>query len=115
MDVRKEVIKAYSDCNRFNYGERNLNFRALRAVTVPTAVSIMKDAIGGGYNEFEPELLFELNELFTKPKVVLAREGSVCVYVKGRLKSDLTDTMVARYLTADESDRTPKGYRIWWD
>ncbi len=155
--IYKEVVKAYDDCGplqeRFDSGKgnknlsnddrfeqlaneamevRNLGFRASESVTPEIARAIM-DKVCPGYNEFESSLLSLLPD---DCGVVLAREGSVCIYVqKGKkpipsrtkLKANeynvLEETAynVREYCKGGHPDRpTPCGgfkgeLRIWWD
>lgn len=71
------------------------------------AMNIMKQALPGGYNDFKAELI---GKLPSDAKIQLAREGSVCLYVK-------TNTKISKAsLKADELDEIEPGlYRIWWD
>lgn len=105
--------RAYADCdNSIPSGEamrlRDLHFRALFPVTRDEAVKIMEKCVGG-YNEFEARLLKKLPE---DAQVTLAREGSVCIYVKGKLPESLKEAM-----KEDEFDYNPSTgeTRIWWD
>ena len=71
------------------------------------AMDIMKQALPSGYNEFRPEII---DKLPADAKIQIAREGSVCLYVK-------TSTKPSRVsLRADELNEVEPGiYRIWWD
>lgn len=71
------------------------------------AMNIMKQALPSGYNEFRPEII---DKLPSDAKIQIAREGSVCLYVK-------TNTKPRRMsLKADELDMVGDNtYRIWWD
>ena len=90
--VRKEVMEAYADCWDYKdesdwddvSARRNLHFKASSYLSRDEAVKIMKEAVPG-YNVFEPELLELLPE---DCEVLIAREGSVCVYVKGSIPPD---------------------------
>lgn len=130
MTVEQEVLNAYADCGLIDEkldellpewatGDRNMNeaerelyyevephfmqmrnlqFRASRAVKPETAYKIMKRACPG-YNEFDCELI----KLFPDDcKIVIAREGSVCLYVqpgetklptRAKLKADEYDVL----------------------
>lgn len=108
--VAKEIKAAYSDCwmeGERAYKLRNLNYRAPFEVSRDDAVRIMNDAVKG-YNNFEPKLLKKFPECAT---FQLAREGSVCVYVRangGKLPS-------AKGVKADERDAEGDLVRYWWD
>lgn len=153
-----EVAKAYDDCGpldeRFRRGEgdqtlsdderfsaladvamenRNLGFRASKAVSPKMAAAIM-EKVCPGYNGFEPKYIAMLP---ADCKVVLAREGSVCIYVqKGKIKLPTRTKLHASEYDTETSDvygndelhaggynkdhPTPYGgfkgeVRIWWD
>ena len=104
----KEVKEAYADCwLPFEEGEkrRNLDFRASTDCSPAEAFAILKKAIPGGYNEFTASLLKKFDE---GCRITIAREGSVCLYVKGTPPS-------REELKADEWDEVGKEVRIWWD
>ena len=108
--VFNEVMNAYSDCHKNkNYkGDRNLNFCSSFAVLPVVAEAIMAEALGGDdYNEFTPRLLQE----FDCP-IVLAREGSVCVYVP---KETATNIPSDQAVGADEFHEETDFFRYWWD
>lgn len=134
--VYDEVLTAYADANNLgNPGPRNLKFRASQPVTPAEAQAIMETACPG-YNLFTPSLLGLLPD---DCMVTLAREGSVCIYVrKGRkklptarkLKADeygiiREDTYAIGYYSANQHKEQGckstdyggfKGeVRIWWD
>jgi hypothetical protein len=101
-----ETKQAYADCNDLRNG-RDLDFCCSVSVTPQEAADIMKEACYG-YNNFEYSLLLKLP---AKCCVTLAREGSVCIYVSGKLS-----TKILNALGADECDEIEKNsYRIWWD
>jgi len=71
------------------------------------AMNIMKQALPDGYNDFTPQLI---DKLPADAKIQIAREGSVCLYVK------TTTKLSKASLKADELDQVEPGlYRIWWD
>lgn len=108
--VAKEIKTAYSDCwmeDERAYKLRNLNYRAPFEVSRDDAVRIMNDAVKG-YNAFEPSLLKKFPKCAT---FQLAREGSICVYVRangGKLPS-------AKAVEADEKHEEDGWVRYWWD
>ena len=166
MTVEQEVLNAYADCGlidekldellpEWSKGDRrmteaeqkiyydvepefmkmrDLHFRASRAVKPETAYKIMKRACPG-YNEFDCELI----KLFPDDcKIVIAREGSVCLYIKPgeqklptckALKADEYDVLkedhrhkCSRWSEdydnangADEYGGYKGEVRIWWD
>lgn len=151
--IFKEVYEAYYDCGHlyeitdgkgseefYEIAEttmevRNLRFRASQAVNRDTAIAIMEKACPG-YNNFEPSLLKFLPD---DCEITLAREGSVCIYVrKGRKRLPKKKLMANEYDLMEKTtfgdqwhspsnDPTNKygpktnygGFegevRIWWD
>lgn len=129
----REVCVAYADCSE-DYFEnslkiRNLRFRARQAVDPKMAQEIMERACPY-YNKFEAEFL----GLFPDDcKIVLAREGSVCIYVQpgekklptiNSLHADEYDVMEQttygdKHHGLSEQKSNYGGYknevRIWWD
>lgn len=114
--VRAQARKAYTDCwSKMAWPKvekiRDLDWCAKVAVSRDEAVKIMAACVGPGYNEFQGDLLAKLP---ADARVFLAREGSVAVYVEGRLPDE---EKLQADLKADEfqyeagTDRT----RIWWD
>jgi hypothetical protein len=118
--VYHETCVAYADCdplwNQFEESKANhnnpefniayelamasrkLHWRASSYVDVKTAHDIMSKVVSG-YNNFNPNLLLHLPK---DCQVALAREGSVCIYIKiGKTK--LTQKM-KRELICDECD-----------
>jgi len=70
------------------------------------------NAIGEGYNAFEPN---EVSDIILKvdsdAKVYVAREGSVCLYIKTSKSTEMIEA-----LDADECDLQQDGLiRAWWD
>jgi hypothetical protein len=129
--ILSETKRAYGDSKRFPntvegqlktnkaYETRNLNFRASAPVSVPDAVKIMREALclvspdQDGYNNFKPSHLEMLPE---GTKVILAREGSVCVYAKLPKHFNTIDARTSRHMMVDECDVQDDGtVRLWWD
>jgi hypothetical protein len=76
------IINAYSDCNNIQKnvtGYRCTNFIS-EPITMSQAYKYLRAAIPGGYNDFDAELLLLLPQDW---QVMVAREGSVCLYVLG--------------------------------
>jgi hypothetical protein len=108
IKILKETLAAYCDCNRAGSMDgRNLNFRASGSVSKEVAMTIMQSALAlyGSYNEFTPE---KLDLLPDDCQITLAREYSVCVYVKPALK---TIPSMGQDETGNKNGET----RIWWD
>jgi hypothetical protein len=117
--IKQEVMDAYSDSGNGSKAERNLNFRASEPVGKDEAVEIMSAALAvekneEGYNLFKPSALAKLPE---GSEVYLAREGSVCAYVRVPDGVTIDEDAVSRSMEADELDYNPatKEYRLWWD
>lgn len=103
MNIEEEVKGAYSDCCG-GEGFRNLNFRSSGYISKQEAIEILKKYVNR-YNAFYPELLESLPK---DSEICIAREGSVCIYVK-------TNEEITNKMEADEFDKIDEGYRIWWD
>lgn len=115
--VKEETRLAYADCHMKNeregYKLRNLDFKASRRLSVQEAYEIFKTYVKG-YNEFEPELILVIPEGY---QVLIAREGSVCVYVYGdnlNLLNRLQKQLHCDELHVYEEDGE-QVCRIWWD
>jgi hypothetical protein len=85
---------------------RNLRYRASQAVDKQTAKALLEKAVPG-YNKFTPN---KLDHLPDNCEVTIAREGSVCLYVKG---NNLPINDLA--LIADECGFKNDELRLWWD
>lgn len=108
--VFKEVKKAYSDCWMTDWEKslrlRQLIFRASQFVTPKEAKEILTIVLPTGYENFTSDLL----DLFPDDcEIVIAREYSVCLYVKGKNLPSM------KALKANEYDEKNGEIRIWWD
>lgn len=113
--VLTQAAAAYGDCLDWNEKyesllrtpttSRNLNWRASKPVNELEAAIIL-ERCGVYYNDFYPSLLLELKR---GSEVYLAREGSVCVYVKGKVLAMSLQEDEHHY--NEETDET----RLWWD
>ena len=110
--VEKQVSDAYCELmmlNNITSDEadqlRSLHFRATRPVTRWEAIEILS-AYVPSYNDFEPKWLLELPE---DAQITIARENSVCLYVKGKINFKPTKCEEKHY--NPETDET----RLWWD
>lgn len=119
--ILNETKKAYCD-STMEWEKavklRNLSYKASTPVSVNEAVAIMTKALGviapheNGYNDFCPA---QLSLLPKGSMVTLAREGSVCVYVKIPKGERFTE-LDSRAMRADEFSVEPDGsIRLWWD
>ena len=107
--VRRSVLIAY------NVDTRQLDFRAVSPVSIDVAVKIMAEALGcseneWGYNSFKPNMLRKLPK---DSQVILAREGSVCVYVNGNIKENKVNANEHGYIESRYPLRDVT--RFWWD
>jgi hypothetical protein len=110
LQVRDELKRAYGDCN--GTPGRNLDWRASHPVDAKMARNLMR-AYVGGYNDFSPTALSNLPD---DCMVTLARESSVCVYVK--FAGEFTAAQAQRLGTlmkADEIHMEGDLVRFWWD
>jgi|SRR5882724_1249752 len=107
QNAGREVSAAYNEATR------NLNFRCVTPLLPVEAVAIMTKALGVeksthcGYNNFSPSLLAKLP---ANSELNLAREGSVCVYVKGDVETPDGFKNDERHFYADKNET-----RFWWD
>ncbi len=114
--VADEVKKAYADCSAGDslsrrdaaMRQRQLQFKASADVSVADAQSILKQAVPHGYNNFTASVL---KKFPAEARVLIAREFSVCLYVKGN------DLPPKDQVKADECDPTEDEgvVRYWWD
>ena len=113
-----EVQQAYFDCwiedEEWDKLEpyRDLDWKSETFYTVEEAFKLFASAVPG-YNAFSPDLINRISELFLNPKVAPAREGSVCVYIKGKPK--VSFGIIRDALSADECDDYAGETRVWWD
>ena len=89
------------------YDGGDTKWKSKTMLSVKDAMSIMQQALPGGYNDFKAELI---GKLPSDAKIQLGREYSVCLYVKTNTKPSKSS------LKADELHEVEPGlYRIWWD
>jgi len=105
----QEVMKAYSDCNGYRC-EKNLHFRAKDFCSRDEAIEIMGRAIPDGYNEFDASLLKSLPE---DSQVTIAREYSVCIYV--RSQEEMSSFDLNKLKAAELNQQKTGEVRIWWE
>lgn len=116
------VVAAYSDClpetvNADSIG-RNINFLSNRALNLTEATKVMRLAVPFGYNRFDvEEAMHAIAAVFGEnAQVLLAREHSVCMYVKPSKNVWLSRGEVEVGLADEVSFVTDLGmFRIWWD
>lgn len=114
------VLCAYSDClpetvDTTNIS-RSLELFAIESMSIPMAKLTMLAAVPDGYNAFNAERAFaEIENTFGVDALVfIARESSVCLYVKPVSRVWLSRDYK---LTCDEFsfDAELGMFRIWWD
>jgi hypothetical protein len=133
--MNKKVLsatkRAYSDSQQFPntiegrlkkqkaYKTRNLNWRASESVTPADAVEIMMealcvtDATTDAYNNFKPA---HLSLVPYGSEITLAREDSVCAYVKLPKTYCFDDFNFYKLMNCDEAHVQKDGtIRLWWD
>ena len=110
--ILQEIMTAYADAhgdvdNELAMQRRKLDFLASGPVSRDDAVAIMAKAVDHSYNNFTAALLAKLP---ADAQITLAREGSVCVYVAGKVKP-------VKSMLADEwdYDAAKNRTRLWWD
>lgn len=116
--IRMEVLTAYADCHEVKVkGERNLSYLASRAVGGKEFVTLMNEALPGGYNDFDLDAAERVVNAFGEDaKYTIAREGSVCVYVKPKKVLDSIREGIQLGRLADEFSYQGDGvFRLWWD
>ena len=125
VTVSDQVKEAYADCwdlHPWPTGPyinpdwervarlRNLEFLATRYLPRDDAQAVLEQWVKQ-YNGFKPSLLSRLPE---DCEVRIAREGSVCLYVKSKAKLP-----TAKRMAADERDemmlQSSRVIRYWWD
>lgn len=126
--VSKEVAEAYADCWDYHprpgivFGpewsaiedRRNLEFFASRYLPRDEAIWVLEQWVKE-YNEFTPDVLERLPD---DAEVRIAREGSVCLYVRLPYGSQ-SKLPTAKRMKADERDevllQSSRCVRYWWD
>lgn len=109
--VLSDMLNAYSDCNSQSTRPRTLDFKSELPVNTVEAYHIMTKSlkdINGTYNDFNVELLKLLPE---NSEIYLAREGSVCIYVSGKLDIHKSKLKANEFNYYENINQT----RIWWD
>lgn len=119
----ERVLSAYSDCideivSGFDKIERNLNFFEVEPFEFKRALDVMAAAVPNGYNDFEVDLVFKkIADVFgTDCQIFVARESSVCLYVKPTGRVWLNRDEKLQTLADEVSfDSTIGAFRLWWD
>ena len=110
-----EMMSAYSDCNEYS-GERDLDYRCEVAMTHAELLIAFEALTPDGYNNFDPKVSIpKVIQVFGEDaEYFVAREGSVCVYVKPKRPC----VWLNRWeIGADELSYSPitHEFRLWWD
>lgn len=119
--LEKEIRKTYADCQspyasfEVTSKIRRLDWKADEPVSGEDVREALNAACVSGYNEFDPVNVADaILTVDPEAKVYIAREGSVCLYIKTEHKK-----MMIRALKdemADEQDIQNDGtIRFWWD
>jgi hypothetical protein len=117
-----KILFAYSDCIEgvdLEGVERDLDFFSTEPYTVEAARAILKAAIPNGYNDFEVDKAFDqITDMFgTECHVHIARESSVCIYIKPTRGTVWFSRKDRKPVKCDElSFVSHLGmFRLWWD
>lgn len=116
--VLKECLKAYADCHSETpKAERNLSFKATHPLTGEQFVRVMNRVVPDGYNEFDSVVAENVRSAFGEnAEYYIAREGSVCVYIKGSKVTGIPRNSKLAGIKNDEVSEDKDGtIRVWWD
>lgn len=114
--------RAYGDCNSAGFAFRQLDWRCAHTVSARQFVKLIEECIGvAGYNNFTIETAKRIAAVAPFARYRLAREGSVCVYIKATpaeraalaaCDHGADEFGSGRVYGALEPDGT---LRLWWD
>lgn len=112
-----EMRAAYRDCNNYvGKKERNLSFLCATPLTAEALTTLMPLIVVDGYNYFDSvKSIRLLTKAFGNAEYFVAREGSVCIYIKP--SSNVWLNRKPMILDADEFsyDVEKQMFRAWWD
>lgn len=122
----RNVLSAYSDCNGLEDSDgirRNLDFFCGDPFKIGELEKIMSVAVPTGYNAFDAKGLGAIISAAFGDKchVFIARESSVCLYIKPSQNvwfgSGRECDLLNPKLNCDEIsfDETKGMFRLWWD
>jgi len=126
--VSNEVAEAYADCWAYDPNSphaagtwkdvaqrRNLDFFATRWLPRDEAKWVMEQWVKE-YNYFTPKLI---DRFPADAEIRIAREGSVCLYVRVSPGWELQRLPTAKRMEADEREevflQSARCVRYWWD
>lgn len=130
--VSQETFRAYADVEAGEllnieqaqcYKLRNLDYKATHWLPVPLACLAMATGVRW-YNEFGLEALSHISRLFRSGEMLVAREGSPCIYIKvGNTYSQVEDGIInppeleslREMVCADEASIDNGVLRLWFD
>lgn len=114
----QQILAAYSDCNEFKAGERNLSYFCSVPLTGAELQTLMPECIKEGYNAFDSvNSVVEVIRFFgDTAQFYVAREGSVCIYIKPTEGNIWLNGRVEAINCDEFSFDGNKGmFRVWWD
>lgn len=113
--VAERVIAAYSDDFDDVEANRDLDYFEATSVSGKDLIEIMSKVLPKGYNDFNVTKTKQLVEVMGDADYHIAREGSVCIYVKPKAKNYWLGSF--EKIKADEKhfDGKKMMFRFWWD
>ena len=113
MGLVEEVCKTYMDCSKGFKGvkDRRLDWKANEWVSVDEAIDLLKAAGVNTYNDFDVNCLKALPE---NSKICIAREGSVCLYLRD-VEPHFFTKDIWNEMFFDEISVKNDEIRLWWD
>lgn len=121
--VLPKVLNAYADCLPEHVDqdglERDLDFLSRDPVSLELATKIMLAACPDGYNGFNASAMLKIGAIFGDDCLVfLARESSVCIYIKpikGNVWLDRGGKSMSQLADEVCFDANLGMFRLWWD
>ncbi|SRR5216684_7420414 len=115
--IIKSIFDAYADCHDRG-GKRDLNFFCTQALSGHELIDLMPMVVPEGYNAFDAiQSIKPVVEFFgADAKYHIAREGSVCVYIKPA-KGNIWLNGRFELPSCDEFSFCceKQMFRVWWD
>lgn len=93
--------------------ERITQWRSNVWMSIHEVIEVMQDTCPE-YNGFNVETLNHYAEDLQDLEFQIAREGSVCLYARGKVNMGHI-TVLHHGLSVDELDHDNTGFRAWWD